>query len=190
MSIRLISQVRSHIFGAKAPLQAIPQGVIVAETTVNKSQLDRQLSIAHSAYVALGDGFFVFVGLKSIADDAQSATFYWFVIWNAEDAARDAEKYWTATASKQKLYDFALKKTEGLDERFTEIIGLTDVSEIVTPPLVIKDLVLEDVSMPSSRITLLGDAAHPMTPCGFPTCPVEYLLTCCSSRGRRLECYD
>jgi 2-polyprenyl-6-methoxyphenol hydroxylase-like FAD-dependent oxidoreductase len=160
--------VRNHIFEAKAPLQAIPQGVIVAETSINKSQLDRQLSIAHSAYVALGDGFFSFAGLKSIADDAQSATYYWFVIWNDEDAARDPENYWTTKASKQQLYDFAVEKSKGLESRLTEIIRLTDAEDVVKPPLVIRDLVLKDLGgMPNSRITLLGDAAHPMTPCEF-----------------------
>jgi 2-polyprenyl-6-methoxyphenol hydroxylase-like FAD-dependent oxidoreductase len=100
------------------------------------------------------------------------------VIWNDEDAARDPENYWTIKASKQQLYDFAVEKSKGLDSRLTEIIRVTDVEDMVKPPLVIRDLVLKDLGgMPNSRITLLGDAAHPMTPCESEN-PLAYATLC------------
>jgi hypothetical protein len=82
-------------------------------------------------------------------------------------------------ASKRQCYDFAVERSKGLDSRLTEIIRLTDVEEMVKPPPVIRDLVLKDFGgMPSSRITLLGDAAHPMTPCEFQnTLAVQHSVT-------------
>lgn len=88
------------------------------------------------------------------------------MIWNDEDAARHPESYWTYKASKQELHDFALGKSKELDPKLTKIIRLTKVDDIVKTPLVIKGLVLnKSGGMRNSRITLLGDAAHPMTPC-------------------------
>jgi hypothetical protein len=132
---------------------------------VNKEQLDRLLQLSHSAYSASGKAFRIFVCLKEIAEDAQSASYQWFVIWPDEEIVRDPANYWTASASKEELLAYALKTIEPLDGRLTEIIRYSHVDDIIRPPLAIRDLLLEE--MPVSRVTLLGDAAHPMAPCEF-----------------------
>ena len=88
-------------------------------------------------------------------------------------------RYWTAQASKEELYDFVLEKTKPLHPRFTEVIHSTKSSEIGKPPIVFRDLSLEDI--PDGNITLLGDAAHPMAPCKLSLLfPLRI--------GRSLEC--
>lgn len=109
----------------------------------------------------MGDEYHIFVGLDSIAEDLSSAKYYWFVNWH--DAEAEHEPYWTVSASKQDLLEYAVKHTKSLDPKFTEVIRLTKADDIMMPPIVLRDIVLEN--MPNRRITLLGDAAHPMAPC-------------------------
>ena len=88
------------------------------------------------------------------------------------------------------------EKCKGLDSRLTEIMRLTGVEGIVKPSLVIRDLVLKDSGgMPNSRITLLGDAAHPMAPCEFENAlfvqpSATEMLMSVSPRRRRLQRHD
>jgi hypothetical protein len=153
--------VRSFLIPDGGPLERVPTGIIAGETTVTKTFFEKQLELGHSAYVVDGEEAHLFVGLKSVVDGGLKAEYYWFLIWDDPNAASDS--YWTSSASRVELYDFALKKTASMDPQLTEIMRITTTDGIITPPLVLRDMVLK--SLPNTRITLLGDAAHPMTPC-------------------------
>ena len=153
--------VRAHLLGTKELLNLIPVGHVVGETTLEKEQFQRQLEIAHSAYVAMAGSSRIFVGLNSVSEGGLTGNYYWTISWYDPEAQH--EPYWTAAASKQELYAKALEVSKSFEPRFVEIIQLTNVDNILTPPLVLRDMILEH--MPNGRITLLGDAAHPMTPC-------------------------
>ena len=155
------SLVREYLFPNQKLLQTVPAGLLIGQTTLNKEQYRRQLSLGHSVYVALGPGFRLFCGLNSITPDAAFANYYWMVAWHDPVAAQ--EPYWTATASKQESYEAALEKTKSLDPKFTEIIRLTKVEQMMTPPIVMRDMAPERIPE-GRRVTLIGDAAHPMTP--------------------------
>jgi 2-polyprenyl-6-methoxyphenol hydroxylase-like FAD-dependent oxidoreductase len=144
--------------------KTIPEAVIVGETKVGKDQLDRQLLLAHSAYSVPGSGFRLFTCLDYISEDAQTASYQWFLVWGDEDFTKDPATYWTTTATKQEMLDYALERVQPLDERLTEVVRSTKPDGIVHPPLQFRDLILD--TMPNTRCTLLGDAAHPMAP--FP----------------------
>ena len=153
--------VRAHLFPQKDLLQTLPVGIIIGEAILNKEQYERQLSLGHSFYIALGPQLRLFCGLNSIAPDAESGYYFWVLMW--EDSAASQEPYWTKHASKQACLDAALEKTKSLDSRFTELIRLTSVKDVMTPPIVFRDILLE--AMPAGRrVTLLGDAAHAMAP--------------------------
>ena len=137
----------------------------MGETRVGKEQLDRQLQLSHSACSIVGDGFRGFVALGWIEEDGQSATYQWFLTWADEHIAQDPAMHWTARASKNELLDYALNMVKPLDDRLTEIIRTTQVEGMQSPPLAIRDLCLEE--MPNTRVTLLGDAGHPMAPCKY-----------------------
>ena len=156
-----INAVRSYLYDGKDDLKFLPAGTIVGQATLNKEQYERQLKIAHSAYNAILPGNSrIFVGLNSIDPDEQHAHYYWLLNWNDPTAGK--EDSWTSTATKEELLNFTLEQTEVLDSHLNEIVRLTRADDIMMPPLVLRDIILEN--MPNRRVTLLGDAAHAMAP--------------------------
>lgn len=153
--------------------QIVPVGTIIAEPTLTKTQLDHQLHLSHSSYAAIGLGYHLFVGLSKVADDGQSARFYWWLLWEDQELASNDEKpHWTAEASAKERYDFVIEHAEPLAPELRAILKWTKIEDI-RPTLVFRDLILD--SLPEGPIVLLGDAAHPMTPCTWNTPPVCWL---------------
>ena len=125
------------------------------------------------------------VGLNSVDEDGQHAKYYWMFSWMDETAVEKAGKdYWTMHTSKEESLEYAIRETEEWDPKFREIIQLTKPEGMMVPPLVIRDM--EPLPLQNKRITLLGDAAHPMTPCRLND--IKYsndrLTQCSSWRGR------
>lgn len=79
-----------------------------------------------------------------------------------EEAAKDGH-FWTDSASAQELLDYTIRSLAGLDEDFIEPIRATPVTGILQPALRMRDMV--PPPLPKGRVTLLGDAVHPMVPC-------------------------
>ena len=154
--------VRSYLIPTQRP-STLPAGVINGEVTLRGDEFQHQLNLAHSAYVAAAENFHLYVGLKEVLEQGKAANYYWYLNFYDPKAAR--EPFWTASATKQEMYDFALTKTEALNPTFSKIVRLTDSSNIKAPPIVFRDLLLNDEAIPRGRITLIGDAAHPMAPC-------------------------
>lgn len=141
---------------------------IVGEVTLHNDEVKRQLEIAHSAYtVDTKDGnnhpARLFVGLDGINPDKNSADYYWTVLW-PDEGVTDAG-FSTAPARTKQLLETARQKMGSAPAELREILELTSPGSIRPTPLVLRDMVLE--SLPARRVTLLGDAAHPMTPCKF-----------------------
>ncbi|KAI0122659.1 putative monooxygenase [Daldinia grandis] len=159
------SFVREHLLGVsnKELLRPIPNCMINGETTLSGEAFERQLSIAHSSYIAVGPAsskYFLFVGLNQVNPDGKSGRYYWFIA--AQDPSITDEDHWTKSASQAELYDYVVNLTSTLEPRLSEIIRSTAVSDVKTKPFIIRDGEIEH--LPVGRITLLGDAAHPMSP--------------------------
>ena len=135
--------------------------MINGELQLTGDAFKRQLELGNSAYVAGGEGFHLYVGLSSVFSDASGGNYYWFL--NVYDPQAINEPYWTASASKREMLDYALEKTKALHPRFGEIVRLTSEEGILARPIVFRDLEID--SIPNGCITLIGDAAHPMAPC-------------------------
>ncbi|KAI0849365.1 putative monooxygenase [Daldinia vernicosa] len=158
------SFVREHLLGVsnKELLRPVPSCFIGGETTLSGEAFERQLSISHSCYIAVGphpSKCFEFVGLNRVSPDGKSGQYYWFVTEN--DPSIADEDHWTKSASQAELYDHVTKLTSNFDPRFSEVVRLTPVSGVRPKPLMIRDAEIEH--LPVGRITLLGDAAHPMS---------------------------
>lgn len=139
---------------------------IVGEVTLHSDEVKRQLEIAHSAYTVdtkddNNHPARLFVGLDVINPDKKSADYYWTLLW-PDEGATDAG-FPNASASAEQLLETARQKMCLAPAELREILELSGPQSIRRTPLVIRDLVLE--SLPAGRVTLLGDAAHPMTPC-------------------------
>ncbi|RDW82376.1 hypothetical protein BP6252_03488 [Coleophoma cylindrospora] len=153
------SKVRQQLLPEIGP-KHLPMGVIVGQLTATQAQYQKWMKAATSFYVGFSQGRRVFVGLKSIADDKKSAEYYWIFGWH--DKAAEEPSYWTTTASKETLHVYVMNHLDGLDTSFTEPICATTVEGILHPPLQMRDMV--PPTLPKGRVSLLGDAVHPMVP--------------------------
>lgn len=159
-----LKPVRRHLTNANT--QIVPMATIVGEVTLHNDEVKRQLEIAHSAYtVDTRDGnnhpARLFVGLDVINPDNKSADYYWTVLW-PDEGATDAG-FSNALASAEQLLETARQKMRLAPAELREILELSGPQSVRRTPLIIRDMVLE--SLPTGRVTLLGDAVHPMTPC-------------------------
>ena len=73
------------------------------------------------------------------------------------------KNYWTAAASKEELHTFAMSHLNDFPEEFVEPVCCTKIEGMLHPPLLMRDMIPPD--LPRGRVTLLGDAIHPMVPC-------------------------
>jgi len=96
--------------------------------------------------------------IGSIAEDKQTAWYYWAVNWIDENVA--TADNWLKSASAEERLDLAKKKCAGIDPSLLEVLEATQPQgmEVYIP---VRDLLPS--AIPEGRITLLGDAFHPMT---------------------------
>ncbi|KAI0886985.1 putative monooxygenase [Annulohypoxylon maeteangense] len=158
------SVVREHVLRRpnKETLNTIPATMIIGETTLSGERFERQLSLGHSCYAksAVDASYFLFVGLSQTSQNGTNGQYYWFVVRKDDEAGK--EDHWLRSASQLEKLEHALKLTSPLDPRFTEIIRETPESGILKHSQVLRDIEIDE--LPTGRITLLGDAAHTMTP--------------------------
>lgn len=162
------SAVRQHLVQPD-PVHVLPIATVVGEVTLSGRDFERQLELGYSGYVASdagskGDGRGgMFVGLNSVSSDGKSGSYYWSMTYF--DPAASNLPHWTSSATKEERYKLALEKTNHHLPDFTEIIRKTGPEGISDSPLCFRELEIQ--SLPVGRVTLLGDAAHCMTPCKF-----------------------
>ncbi|KAH8660385.1 hypothetical protein BX600DRAFT_499565 [Xylariales sp. PMI_506] len=143
-------------------LRDVPGAYISGETEVSGDALERQLELGHSAYIATGPNqdYFLFVGLGHVTPDGHTGSYYWGFI--QKQGSIEELKSWIATASQEERLEFIKNTTSSLDPKLKEIIELTPASGIKKESAQFRDA--EILNLPSGRVVLLGDAAHPMTP--------------------------
>jgi 2-polyprenyl-6-methoxyphenol hydroxylase-like FAD-dependent oxidoreductase len=158
----LTREVRRYLCEGKDIVKNLPLSEVIGEVTLNKEQYERQLKLSHSAYlVANKPGARIFVGLNAISPDAEEAYYYWILSWN-DESAEEGEQ-WSIKASAEEQYRVALEESNSWPQELGEIVRLTKPENMMVPPLTIRDVWLD--SLPNRRVTLLGDAAHAMSPC-------------------------
>lgn len=123
---------------------------------------ETQLQIGHTAYCIVAPGFFIFNALNRVLPDGKSAEYYF--LFCERDSTVGDPKHWLMTATKEQKHHHVLKLMDAVDPKLRELVELTGVEGIKETPIVFWDATIPE--FPSvGRVVLLGDAAHPMTPC-------------------------
>lgn len=167
--------MREHLLqqSSDSLLRVVPLSAIVGELTLSGDAMARQLELGHSAYNLIDPelGFIGFVGLHRVSSDGKTGHFYWMFMQptetesdadTSEDDTSSSSKHWLQTASQKEKLDHVLKTVGRLPPRLREIFELTPVEGVRKEAHVWRDMELG--SLPAGRVTLLGDAAHAMTP--------------------------
>ncbi|KAI0544686.1 putative monooxygenase [Xylaria curta] len=158
------SATRKHILKGEDPVKAPPMAIINGFSTLYGEELEEQLRLGHSLYIVdmnsiNGSPMIFLVTLVEVYPDGKSGRFGWALIWPDERAAK--EDFWVYSATGEEQYDFVVEKTKKLQVKYLTTIKRSDPQTCV-PVLRLYSLKMD--SMPTGRITLLGDAAHAMTP--------------------------
>lgn len=75
------------------------------------------------------------------------------------------------------MHSFVMENVKALDPEYIEPFRATPVEGILQPPLQMRDMAPPE--LPRGRVSMLGDAVHPMVPCKlnfvykYPTWTVE-----------------
>ncbi|KAJ5688796.1 hypothetical protein N7462_003188 [Penicillium macrosclerotiorum] len=152
------SQVRRQLLNSHDEPQRLPIGIVVGQVEATHEQYQRWLKLGTSLSIGFTDTRRLFVGLKSVSKDLRKAQFYWMFGWADKNAKKTP--YWTNSASQSKLHNFVMENLHGLDAEYTEPFRATPVEGILQPPLQMRDML--PPTLPRGRVTLLGDAVHPM----------------------------
>ncbi|TGJ81059.1 hypothetical protein E0Z10_g7711 [Xylaria hypoxylon] len=158
------SATRKHILKGKDPVRPPPTAVISGFCTLHGEELDEQLRLGHSLYAVdmdsiNGSPMIFLVTLVEVYPDGDSGRIGWALIWPDEGATK--EDFWVYNATAQEQFDFVVEKTKDLPAKYLTTLKRSD-PETTVPVLRLHTLLMD--SMPTGRITLLGDAAHAMTP--------------------------
>ncbi|KAH8646291.1 hypothetical protein BX600DRAFT_555971 [Xylariales sp. PMI_506] len=160
------SITRKHIFKGKDEyIHRVEVAVISVDVDLNRQEMEEQLRLGHSAWFyefdqENGKRAFIFAGLNEVAPDGQSGKYFYQLMWPEEAAAR--EGFWVHTATKQQLYQGVVEITKLVPPQFRTMVEKTNVERIKFPPIKFSTVLIPE--LPAGRVTLLGDAAHGMTP--------------------------
>ncbi|KAI1753911.1 hypothetical protein F4782DRAFT_494367 [Xylaria castorea] len=158
------SPTRKHILKGEDLVKAPPMAIIQGFCTLHGEELEEQLRLGHSLYMVdmdsiNGSPMILLVTLVEVNSDAESGRIGWALIWPDERAVK--EDFWVYSATAQEQYDYVIEKTKTLPAKYLTSVKRSD-PQTALPVLRLYSLMMD--SMPTGRITLLGDAAHAMTP--------------------------
>ncbi|KAI5927667.1 putative monooxygenase [Camillea tinctor] len=163
------SMVRKHLLHGQDVMNPLPVGSLVGEIELSGAEFSQQLELGHSAYIVMGDSkdqCSIFAALNKVSPDGNMGYYYFILHWVDEAAARSTEDkpYWTVNATKEELAAFAKEKAKMYPEHLRVLIDKVPVDRYRKPGIVLQSVELTAEQLPLGRVTLIGDAAHSMTP--------------------------
>ncbi|KAK6844479.1 monooxygenase [Apiospora arundinis] len=167
------SPTRKYLLNGKDKLVRHKTASVNGECTLSGDLFAEQLQVGHSSFMidfpnAQHDDdktYHLFVGLNKVAPDGKSGEYYFTLLWTDPGVAgEDPENFWTRTSTGEELLAFSKRITAALPQKFRRTVDETRPEGMLTRPITIYTLILDEDALPESRITLLGDAAHAMTP--------------------------
>lgn len=166
------SKVRLQMVGAEAAEpKYVPIGVVGAELRLNKEQYRKQIELGSSFRITSGAEHRFFISPKEFAADGESAEYYWLFFFKDSRVPQEQRNYWTQTAGQQEQLDFALKESVDMHPIFREVIENTKIEDVTPSGLLLLEWIPREDTLPGSKVTLIGDALHTVSPApGGPTC--------------------
>ncbi|KAK3486764.1 uncharacterized protein B0T23DRAFT_447921 [Neurospora hispaniola] len=130
----------------------------MGECRLNRADMESQLQLAYSCYVAYGPDFVLFSGLNRVSDDGTYGDYYWMMVESREVG----DDHWVKTGTAEERLRKSKERIQALDPKFRVTVEKTEV-EGLKKVVAWYDALIEDIP-PVNRVILIGDAAHPMTP--------------------------
>ncbi|EDO64978.2 FAD/NAD(P)-binding domain-containing protein [Neurospora crassa] len=155
------SAVRPHVL--QKPNSEVLEVSTSSTLTMGECRLDRanmesQLQLAYSCYVAYGPDFILFSGLNRVSDDGSYGDYYWMMVESREVG----DDHWVKTGTAEERLRKSKERIQALNPKFRVTVEKTEV-EGLKKVVAWYDALIEDIP-PVNRVILIGDAAHPMTP--------------------------
>lgn len=140
----------------------VPFGIISGEVNLSPTEYSHQCSIAQSYYAVYGPSFNLFVGLSNYT--SSQSKHYWIFTWKDENAVNP--DFWVKSAAPEEMLKFVRDAAKEIDPKFRRILELQDPSGMVIP-FSLKEVIPVPLSGEDTKEpwTVMGDAAHSMTPC-------------------------
>lgn len=133
---------------------------MAGEVSLSPTEYAHQASLAQSFYMVHGTDFRFFVGLSNYTPE--QSKHYWFLGWADENAG--SPSFWVKSAKPEELLAFARGATKDFDPKLRRILELQE-PEGMMDSFSLKELIPVPLEDEAGPWTLMGDAAHAMTPC-------------------------
>ncbi|KAK4675949.1 hypothetical protein QC764_507720 [Podospora pseudoanserina] len=153
-------------------LQQFPAAVVAGDVVLEGEEVKRQLRNGHSAYVSVGKEWGLFVGLNKLVNvkadeegdvEGMKGEYYWILSRFDKDVAD--EKHWTKTMTDEEKLAMAKEKIKEMREEFRIVVEKTTVEGLKSSAWSMWYSAVQGAEdLKTSRVVLIGDAAHPMTP--------------------------
>lgn len=158
----LHSRVREQLLGdsVQDPIQSqyVP---IFGELDLPPSHYEPLRLIANAVVLTSAPGLRQMIGMLSMEPDQSSAHYFWALMLRRDDPFTLVD--WLQKATSQELYDFAVESSQHLHPTLNGLIKYGGPAAMIRPQPKFLELVLPE-TLPTGRVTVLGDAAHAMIP--------------------------
>lgn len=146
----------------------------MGQTTFTKAQYEQHFATLGTSYYVVERPNIFFAGVNCLSSDNATAQIYWVTTRlkksndNNKDSGSDGTEQEDEDEQKTKLehYHRAIQAVQGtVRPEFLLPLYQTTPDEMIIPPISFEDYVPPEEGFPKGRVTLIGDAAHQMTPC-------------------------
>ena len=160
------SSIRPHVLGRPNAevLEQFPTACVLGELRLGPAEMERQTRMGHSCWVVVQPSYTLFSGAAGVnvgADGLVDGSYYWLFSQNDVDVSRP--DHWTKTSTARELLERVRAETTDLAPEFRATIEATE-PEGIRVGFAWWDALISEFPRPVSRVVLIGDACHPMTP--------------------------
>lgn len=128
-------------------------------TLLEKDAYEPLIEKGNTGIVMGQDGLKLTLLLLEYHDDGK-ALFNWTCSYKSDDP--QSEHQWADIASKEALFEKAMKIMGHLPQRIVSAVRNTTAAGVHQPPIKLLETLLPDQNLPRGRVTLVGDSAHSM----------------------------